>query len=131
MYLYGSFLTQLGETVTVHIVTGNSRVRQLEIGDGNSGVYFTVNPVEIESCVNDTFDHLLRSQATIRLLTRDFIPDLFCTSCMEAVVNIFKGDRCVFAGFIQNAVICLVLGAALTIGVLLAIRMLAERKSGR
>ena len=36
-----------------------------------------------------------------------------------------------FAGFIQNAVICLVLGAALTIGVLLAIRMLAERKSGR
>lgn len=101
MYLYGSFLTQLGETVTVHIVTGNSRVRQLEIGDGNSGVYFTVNPVEIESCVNDTFDHLLRSQATIRLLTRDFIPDLFCTSCMEAVVNIFKGDRCVFAGFIE------------------------------
>lgn len=91
----------MGETVTVHIVTGNSRVRQLEIGDGNSGVYFTVNPVEIESCVNDTFDHLLRSQATIRLLTRDFIPDLFCTSCMEAVVNIFKGDRCVFAGFIE------------------------------
>ena len=36
-----------------------------------------------------------------------------------------------FAGFIQNAVICLVLGAALTIGVLLAIRMLTERKSGR
>ena len=36
-----------------------------------------------------------------------------------------------FAGFIQNAAICLVLGAALTIGVLLAIRMLAERKSER
>lgn len=101
MYFYGSFLTQLGETVTVHIVTENSRAKQVEIGDEKSGVFFTTNPVEIESSVNDTFDHLLRSQATIRLLTRDFIQDLFCTSCMDAVVNIFKGDKCIFAGFIE------------------------------
>lgn len=101
MYFYGSFLTQLGETVTVHIVTENSRAQQVEIGDEKSGVFFTTNPVEIESSVNDTFDHLLRSQATIRLLTRDFIPDFFCTSCMDAVVNIFKGDKCIFAGFIE------------------------------
>lgn len=101
MYLYGSFSAQSGETVTVHIVTENSRAVQVEIGDESSGVFFTTNPVEIRSSVNDTFDHLLRSQATIRLLTRDFIKDLFCTSCMDAVVNIFKGDECVFAGFIE------------------------------
>jgi len=101
MYFYGSFLTQLGETVTVHIVTENSRAKQVEIGDEKSGVFFTTNPIEIESSVNDTFDHLLRSQATIRLLTRDFIPDFFCASCMDAVVNIFKGDKCIFAGFIE------------------------------
>lgn len=77
MYFYGSFLTQSGETVTVHVVTNNSRDKQIEIGDEKSGVFFTDNPVVIESCVNDTFDHLLRSQATIRLLTRDFIPDFF------------------------------------------------------
>ena len=101
MYFYGSFLTQLGETVTVHIVTENSRARQVEIGSENSGMYFTTNPVEIESSVNDTFDHLLRNRAAIRLLTRDFIKDLFCTTCMDAVVNIFKGDKCIFAGFIE------------------------------
>lgn len=101
MYFYGSFLTQLGDTVTVHIVTENSRAKQVEIGDDKSGIFFTTNPVEIESSVNDTFDHLLRSQATIRLLTRDFVPDFFCTSCMDAVVNIFKGDKCIFAGFIE------------------------------
>lgn len=101
MYFYGSFLTQLGETVTVHIVTKNSRAKQVEIGDDESGVFFTTDPVEIESSVNDTFDHLLRSQATIRLLTRDFIQDFFCTSCMDAVVNIFKGGKCIFAGFIE------------------------------
>lgn len=101
MYFHGSFLTQLGETVSVHIVTGNSRVKTVEIGDDKSGVFFTANPVEITSSVNDTFDHLLRSSATIRLLTRDFIQELFCTSCMDAVVNIFKGGKCVFAGFIE------------------------------
>lgn len=101
MYFYGSFLTQLGETVTVHIVTENSRAIQVEIGDEKGGVFFTTNPVEIENSVNDTFDHLLRSQATIRLLVRDFIPDFFCTSCRDAVVNIFKGDKCIFAGFIE------------------------------
>ena len=101
MYLHGSFLTQSGETVTVHIVTGNSRVKTVEIGDEKSGVSFTTNPVEITSSVNDTFDHLLRSSATIRLLTHDFIQELFCTSCMDAVVNIFKEGKCVFAGFIE------------------------------
>lgn len=101
MYFYGSFLTQLGETVTVHIVTENSRAIQVEIGDEKGGVFFTTNPVEIENSVNDTFDHLLRSQATIRLLVRDFIPDFFCNSCRDAVVNIFKGDKCIFAGFIE------------------------------
>lgn len=101
MYLHGSFVTQSGETVTVYIVTGNSRADEIEIGGENSSVFFTTQPVEIKSSVNDTFDHLLRSQATIRLLTRDFIPDLFCTSCMDAVVNIYKGSKCVFAGFIE------------------------------
>ncbi len=101
MYLYGSFITQYGETVTVHILTEKSRAVQVEIGDENGGLFFTTNPVEIQSSVNDTFDHLLRSQATIRLLTRDFIPDLFCTSCRDAVVNIYKGDKCIFAGFVE------------------------------
>ncbi|MDE6853466.1 MAG: hypothetical protein K2J38_00245, partial [Muribaculaceae bacterium] len=82
-------------------MTKNSRAVQVEIGDEESGVFFTTDPVEIESSINDTFDHLLRSQATIRLLTRDFMQDLFCTSCMDAVVNIFKGDKCIFAGFIE------------------------------
>lgn len=91
----------MGETVTVHIVTENNRTRQIEIGEDKSGVFFSDNPVEITASVNDTFDHLLRCQASIRLLTRDFIKELFCTSCMDAVVNIYKGDKCIFAGFIE------------------------------
>lgn len=101
MYITGSFVNQQGDTVTVHIVTGADRSEVLEIGTESSGLYFTDDPAETVSEVNDTFDHLLRQSATIRLLARNFIPDFFSTSCRNAVVNIYKGDVCVFAGFIE------------------------------
>lgn len=101
MYITGSFVNQQGDTVTVHIVTGADRSEVLEIGSESSGLYFTDDPAETVSEVNDTFDHLLRQSATIRLLSRNFIPDFFSTSCRNAVVNIYKGDVCVFAGFIE------------------------------
>ncbi len=101
MYITGSFVNQQGDTVTVHIVTGADRSEVLEIGSESSGLYFTDDPAEIVSEVNDTFDHLLRQSATIRLLARNFIPDFFSTSCRDVIVNIYKGDVCVFAGFIE------------------------------
>lgn len=101
MYLYGSFINQTGKTVTVHIVTGASRAGAIEIGADSSDVYFSDNPVEINSEVNDTFDHLLRSSAVIRLQTRDYIPDLFGTSARSAVVNIYRDGECLFAGFVE------------------------------
>ena len=101
MYIHGSFANQQGDAVTVHIVTGADRSEVLEIGTESSGLYFTDDPAEIVSEVNDTFDHLLRQSATIRLLSRNFIPDFFSTSCRNAVVNIYKGDTCIFAGFIE------------------------------
>lgn len=101
MYLYGSFVNRLGEVVTVHILTHNSRIRTLEIGSEASGIYFTDDPVEITSEVNDTFDVLLRSSATIRLFSSEFLGDLFCASPRDAAVNIVKNGKCVFAGFIE------------------------------
>lgn len=101
MYIYGSFINRNGDTVTVRIVTGADTAETLEIGSGDSGVYFTDDPVEIECEVNDTFDHLLRHSASVRLLTSGYLGGLFSTSCRDAVVNIHRGDTCVFAGFIE------------------------------
>lgn len=101
MYIYGSFLSQQGDTVTVHIVTDADRAQTLEIGTDKSGVYFSDNPTEIANEVNDTFDVLLRQSAIIRLQCRNFIGDFFCKSCRDAVVNIYKNQKCVFAGFIE------------------------------
>lgn len=102
MHYHGSFLDIAGETVTVHIVTGGSRAQSVEIGAEGSGIFFSGDePVEITGSFNDPFDVLLRSEASVHLLVRDFVPGFFCASCRDAVVNVFKGARCVFAGFVM------------------------------
>ena len=101
MYIHGGFLSQQSDTITVHIVTGNDRTQTIEIGTEKADVYFSDDPAEIENEVNDTFDVLLRNSAKIRLLCGNLITDLFSTSCRDAVVNIYKNDTCIFAGFIE------------------------------
>jgi hypothetical protein len=101
MYIHGSFLSQQSDTITVHIVTGNDRTQTIEIGTEKADVYFSEDPAEIENEVNDTFDVLLRNSAKIRLLCGNLIKTLFSTSCRDAVVNIYKNDTCIFAGFIE------------------------------
>lgn len=101
MYIHGSFLSQQGDTIMVYIVTGNDRTQTIEIGTEKADVYFSDDPAEIENEVNDTFDVLLRNSAKIRLLCGNLITDLFSTSCRDAIVNIYKNDTCIFAGFIE------------------------------
>lgn len=101
MYIHGSFLSQQSDTITVHIVTENDRTQTIEIGTEKADVYFSEDPAEIENEVNDTFDVLLRNSAKIRLLCGNLITNLFSTSCRDAVVNIYKNDTCIFAGFIE------------------------------
>lgn len=101
MYIHGSFLSQQSDTITVHIVTGNNRTQTIEIGTEKADVYFSEDPAEIENEVNDTFDVLLRNSAKIRLLCGNLITNLFSTSCRDVVVNIYKNDTCIFAGFIE------------------------------
>ena len=101
MYIHGSFLSQQSDTITVRIVTGNDRTQTIEIGTEKADVYFSEDPAEIENEVNDTFDVLLRNSAKIRLLCGNLIKNLFSTSCRDAVVNIYKNDTCIFAGFIE------------------------------
>lgn len=101
MYIHGYFYNQNNDSITVHILTNGDRSTELEIGGEGSGLFFTDDPVEITSEVNDTFDHLLCQQASVRLLTRNFVPDFFCASCHDAVVNIYRNDTCLFAGFIE------------------------------
>lgn len=101
MYIHGHFYNQRDERIEVHILTRGDRTREVVIGADGGELSFADDPVELTSQVNDTFDHLLCQQATVRLLTRNFVPDFFCASCRDAVVNICREGKCLFAGFIE------------------------------
>lgn len=101
MYLHGHFYNQKEERIEVHILTAGDRTKETVIGEKGGDLSFTDDPVELTSQVNDTFDHLLCQQATVRLLARNFVPDFFCASCRDAVVNIYREGKCIFAGFIE------------------------------
>lgn len=101
MYLHGEFLDIHSRRVRVEILTGGSRTPDVEIGAEGSGVRWTADPVEITAESRDTLEPLLRRSATIRLDTRSFIPELYCPSCMEAVVNISREGETLFAGYVE------------------------------
>lgn len=101
MYLHGHYYNELNQLIEVHIVTRGDRTTDIEIGNEADGVFFTDDPVEITSSVSETLDVLHCRQAAVRLLTRNFIEELFCASCFEAVVNILRDGACVFAGYIE------------------------------
>lgn len=100
MYLHGHFYNEQEERIEVHILTRGDKSKEVFIGE-NGELSFTDDPVDLTSQVNDTFDHLLCQQATVRLLVRNFMPELFCASCRDAVVNIFREGKCLFAGYVE------------------------------
>ena len=102
MYLHGSFTNRINQTIAVHILTNGDRTKDLEIGSEATDIWFDGDSaVEINSSVNDTLDPLLRSEAVIRLLAPNIIPDLYCPSARNAVVNIYQDNQLVFAGFVE------------------------------
>lgn len=100
MYIHGHFYNERNDRIEVHILTRGDRSHEVEIGNGGE-IDWTDDPVDITSEVGDTFDVLLCHQASVRLLVRNFVPDFFCASCRDAVVNICRDGKCLFAGFVE------------------------------
>ena len=101
MLIHGYYYNEQNQKISVAILTKGSRQEEVEIGRKGGDIFFDANPVEITSQVNDTFDHLLKHQARVSLQMRNYVEELFCNSCRDAIVNIHQDGRCVFAGFIE------------------------------
>ena len=102
MKIHGSFINRLGDTVAVEITTRTGGAADMEIGTEEAGLWFDAEaPVAIRAEANGTDDVLLRHSCTIRLLSRSFVPSLFCASCLDAVAMVSSNGRPVFAGYIE------------------------------
>lgn len=101
MYIHGEVASTSGNIIKVEILTRGDRSIVREIGVEEDGILWQDDPVEINNEMNDTFDHLLRHSATIHISCSSFISDFYNTTCRDAVVNIRRNGRMVFAGFIE------------------------------
>lgn len=101
MYIHGYYYNRKEEKISVYILVRGDRSKEVEIGGDGNGITFSDDPVEITSQVNDTFDHILCLQASIRLLCENYVREFFSGSCRDAVVNIYRGTECLFAGYIE------------------------------
>lgn len=100
MYIYGTFKDINNVDITVHIVTNEDKTKTLEIG--KDGVFFGEDPIKIEVDNDDTFDAIIRKSCKISLVTEKYVGDLLWSpNARSNKVNIFKGNKCVFAGYIE------------------------------
>lgn len=101
MLYTGQFRNRLDQLIQVDILTADDPADTVEIGSDDSGIWFTDDPADIESQVNDSLDTLLLHQATVRLYARDYRADLFTRTCTDAIVNISRDGQLLFAGFVE------------------------------
>ena len=74
-----------------------------EIGSNERSIYFTDNPVTITQDVDDTFTQIIKTSATVSLISKDYIGDyIFTANDREIGVKIYKdGTECIFDGYVE------------------------------
>ena len=89
MRIHGTFLNSAGLAVTVEIITRRDTLTSIEIGSDEAGLWFPASEAfTTESGLNDTFDVVLQSSATLRLETTDYRTEFYQRACRDAVVTV-------------------------------------------
>lgn len=100
MYIHGQFRDINNVLYSVHILSNDDKTEEMIIGE--NGLYFSGSPISIETDNEDTFQTIIKRSASINLVTRDYIGDkLFADNSRNIKVNIYKGDKCIYAGFVE------------------------------
>lgn len=107
MWITGEFRDIHGNKCSVEI--GNPSVSHADIiigehyneGD-NDLLYFTSEPVNIETEADDLFTVIIKTSATINLYARDYIGDLlYASNARSVVARIKKNGVVIFDGFVE------------------------------
>lgn len=100
MYIHGEFKNERNETYSVHISDGVSSSGEMIIGEDE--LFFSNDPVTIETECEDNFTHIIKKSCSIRLVTSKYLGDyLFNKNVNSVVVNVLCDGVCLFAGFVE------------------------------
>lgn len=97
----GQFKNIKNDLITVNITIDNQDNTVKEITREN-GLWFSADPIQIETNINDTFEHLIRKNCTINLITNGYVgTDLFADNARSVEVEILNGNVCFFHGYLE------------------------------
>ena len=100
MTIHGQFKDFNNDTVEVFINNTNGGNGQVEIGE--NGLFFTGDPVEIVTNIDNTFEHIIKKSCTINLLAKNYVGDYFFADNVRTVsVQIVKNSEIIFSGYIE------------------------------
>ena len=99
--IYGNIATR-DNTHTIKVSIYNKTLNKPSINiDASKSVKFADNPVTITQQQDDTFEHILKTQCKIRLVTKQWLGDyLFASNYSSIVVNVWVDNHCVFCGYV-------------------------------
>ena len=100
MLLQGQFRDINDTLYTVKILTDNDSSTTRTIGE--NGLFFSGEPVMINGEGKDTFTQMLVKSCEIKLVASDYIGDeLWAANARSIVVNVFRENTCIFAGYVE------------------------------
>lgn len=100
MIAHGTFKDFNNDTIEVTINNSNSGEGQIEIGE--NGLFFTGNPIEIVTNIDDTFEHIIKKSAQINLLSKNYVGDYFFADNARTVsVEISRNNSIIFSGYLE------------------------------
>lgn len=107
MVLRGQFDDTFGNAWEVAISNPNAINRTYIIGQENVfpdqtlDVYFSDDPVLIETNAEDTMTTIIKTSCSINLVSNEYIGDLIYSANDDVIVNVAKNGTIVFAGVVQ------------------------------
>lgn len=96
--IIGRFKTINNDDIEVAIYNKTITLPNINI-DSTKTVYFGDNPVIITQQNDDTFDHILKTQCKITLVTNRYLGEyLYANNWLDIIVNVWRNNECIFCG---------------------------------
>ncbi len=100
MTIQGQFYDIDNNAITVIITKDDGTNNTITIGE--NGLFFSGEPIAIETNMESTFDPIIRKSCTINLLTRNYIGDyLWAENAHNIRVEVKREDDTIFYGFVE------------------------------
>jgi hypothetical protein len=101
-YIHGTFKDRQEHTIEVQIRSRLSNYECIIGNDNDSDIYFTDEPIQIETVCDDLFTHIIKKSCTINLLSRVYLGDkLFAGNSESVGVLVYKDNEIIFQGFVE------------------------------